>query len=118
MGGGPALGSGRVRSRPRDAIQDHIDQRIVPTQRGFQFPGHTGETLGQAVAVFGKVQRGVAAGREKERNQQYPVGSSLDATCPAGWDVRLGELQESRLDQVVGASDGQRIGQPLEISVG
>ena len=42
-----------------DPILDHLDQVVMPSQGGFQFPVDVGEPVGQSVAVFGQVPGGM-----------------------------------------------------------
>ncbi len=77
-----------------------------------------GKPSGELIPVFGQVQRGVAAGGEKERDKNDTSGSPFHAGRSAGGNVRFGNFQEGRFDQVLGTPLREFVGQPQQILVG
>ena len=51
----------------------------MPPQRGPELPVNLGKPSGELIPVFGQVQRGVAAGGEKERDKNDTSGSPFHA---------------------------------------
>ena len=90
----------------------------MASQGGPQFPADLGKPPGKSIAVLGEVQRGVAAGREEERDKNDTSGTPFHADRSAGGNVRFGDFQEGRFDQVLGTPSREFTGQPRQVLVG
>ena len=77
-----------------------------------------GMASAQFVARRGQVAQQVNSGGEEVRNHEHAIGAPGHAPAAPRRDTGLGQLQEARLDDRIGAGRGQPLGQLSQVVIG